>query len=138
MAALSAPAICNGFTTDVAFRRAARRTLPRAVAVRSKTVVPMALKKKELMQKVAQETGMTEKEVTVVVGSAFDAIVEALVEGDKVNLPGFGTFEGRDRKARNGRNPQTGETILIPATRAPAFVASKSFKDALKATVQDK
>ena len=137
MATLTSSKICNGFVTDVAFRRAARRcTMPRAVAVRSRTVAPMALKKKELMQKVATETGMTEKEVTLAITTAFDAITEALVEGDRVNLPGFGTFEGRDRKARNGRNPQTGETILIPATRAPAFVASKALKDALKATVQ--
>eukprot|EP00959_Pyramimonas_sp_CCMP1952_P331881 6949511-Pyramimonas_sp.AAC.1 len=135
MAALSSSAICNTFVTDVAFRRAARRTMSNAVGVRSKTVVPMALKKKELMQKVAKETGISEKEVTLAVSSALEAIMEALVEGDKVNLPGFGTFEGRDRKARNGRNPQTGEAIVIAATRAPAFVPSKALKDALKASL---
>jgi len=68
-------------------------------------------------------------------GRALDAMVEAVTEtlkkGQTVNLIGFGTFEVRDRKARTGRNPQTGATINIPASKSPAFKAGKALKDAV-------
>lgn len=68
-------------------------------------------------------------------GRALDAMVEAVTEtlkkGETVNLIGFGTFEVRDRKARTGRNPQTGATINIPAAKSPAFKAGKALKDAV-------
>eukprot|EP00242_Pyramimonas_sp_CCMP2087_P008877 CAMPEP_0198197026 /NCGR_PEP_ID=MMETSP1445-20131203/606_1 /TAXON_ID=36898 /ORGANISM="Pyramimonas sp., Strain CCMP2087" /LENGTH=140 /DNA_ID=CAMNT_0043866159 /DNA_START=100 /DNA_END=522 /DNA_ORIENTATION=- len=138
MAALSSTVpSCRSFVTDVAFLRAARRPALSHCS-RSKTVAPMALKKKELMEKIAEETGTNEKDVTLVVSAALKVIMDTLVDGDKVNIPGFGTFEGRDRKERVGRNPQTGKELLIPASRAPVFVPSKPFKDAMKATVQGK
>jgi DNA-binding protein HU-beta len=74
---------------------------------------------------------MTKKDVEKVVAAFFDTVEGALKEGDKVQLIGFGTFEVRDRQARKGRNPQTGEEIDIPATRVPAFKAGKALRDAI-------
>ena len=87
--------------------------------------------KTDLINVVVAETELSKKQAEAAVNSALDAIVSALKEGDKVQLNGFGTFEVKDSAAREGRNPKTGETIQIPATKKPAFAASKSFKDAL-------
>jgi DNA-binding protein HU-beta len=80
---------------------------------------------------VADRTGMTKKDVEKVVNAFFSTIENTLKSGDKVQLIGFGTFEVRDRQARKGRNPQTGEEISIPAARVPAFKAGKALKDAV-------
>ncbi len=61
-----------------------------------------------------------------------ETVIEAVSAGDKVQLIGFGTFEARERAAREGRNPSTGEVIQIPATKVPAFKAGKAFKDMVK------
>jgi DNA-binding protein HU-beta len=74
---------------------------------------------------------MTKKDVEKVVNAFFSTIENTLKSGDKVQLIGFGTFEVRDRQARKGRNPQTGEEISIPAARVPAFKAGKALKDAV-------
>jgi DNA-binding protein HU-beta len=74
---------------------------------------------------------MTKKDVEKVVNAFFSTIEGTLKSGDKVQLIGFGTFEVRDRQARKGRNPQTGEEISIPAARVPAFKAGKALKDAV-------
>ena len=87
--------------------------------------------KTDLINVVVAETELSKKQAEAAVNSALDAIVSALKEGDKVQLNGFGTFEVKESAAREGRNPKTGETIQIPATKKPAFAASKSFKDAL-------
>ena len=84
-----------------------------------------------LIEKVVESTGVTKKEATAVVTAAFDAITEALVAGDKVQLIGFGTFETRERAARMGKNPQTGEAVEIAACKAPAFKAGKALKEAV-------
>jgi len=89
------------------------------------------LNKTELVGQVAGKLGMTKKDVEKVVAAFFDTVEGALKEGDKVQLIGFGTFEVRDRQARKGRNPQTGEEIDIPATRVPAFKAGKALRDAI-------
>jgi DNA-binding protein HU-beta len=89
------------------------------------------LNKTELIGEVAGKTGMTKKDAEKVVNAFFDTVEGALKSGDKVQLIGFGTFEVRDRKARKGRNPQTGKEIDIPATKVPAFKAGKALKDAL-------
>ncbi|MDD2585713.1 MAG: HU family DNA-binding protein [Syntrophomonadaceae bacterium] len=89
------------------------------------------LNKTELVGQVATKTGMTKKDIEKVVNAFFDTVQGTLQSGDKVQLIGFGTFEPRDRQARKGRNPQTGEEIDIPATRVPAFKAGKALKDAL-------
>lgn len=92
----------------------------------------MQMNKKDLINAVAEKTGMTKKDSGLVVESVFDAIKETLSKGEKVQIIGFGTFEVRDRAARKGRNPQTGEEIDIPATRVPAFKAGKALKDTVR------
>ena len=77
----------------------------------------------------AESTGLTKKDAERVLNAALDAITLALVRGEKVQLSGFGTFETKDREARVGRNPHTKEAVEIPATRVPAFKASKALKD---------
>ena len=72
---------------------------------------------------------ITKKEVDAVISAAIDCIMESVSEGEKVTLVGFGSFEARARKEREGRNPKTGEKMVIPATKVPAFSAGKMFKD---------
>lgn len=88
--------------------------------------------KAELVEKVAAKTNLTKKDVTAVVEGLFEAIEETLASGDKVQVIGFGTFEVRERAARKGRNPQTGEEITIEASKVPGFKAGKALKDAVK------
>lgn len=89
------------------------------------------MNKTELISEVAQKVNLTKKDAEKVVNAFFSTVEEALKSGDKVQLIGFGTFEVRERQARKGRNPQTGEEINIPAARVPAFKAGKALKDAL-------
>lgn len=88
--------------------------------------------KAELVERVADKTNLTKKEVTATVDALFEAIQEALQNGEKVQVIGFGNFEVRDRAARKGRNPQTGEETQIEATKVPAFKPGKALKDAVK------
>lgn len=88
--------------------------------------------KAELIERVAGKTNLTKKEVTATVDALFEAIQEALKDGEKVQIIGFGNFEVRDRAARKGRNPQTGEEIEIGASKVPAFKPGKALKDAVK------
>lgn len=88
--------------------------------------------KAELVEKVAGKTNLTKKDVTATVEALFETIQEELAAGEKVQVIGFGTFEVRDRAARKGRNPQTGEEIQIPASKVPGFKAGKSLKEAVK------
>ncbi|MDE1457072.1 DNA-binding protein HU 1 [Bacillus licheniformis] len=90
------------------------------------------MNKKELIGAVAEAAELTKKDVELVVDSTFDVITSALKDGEKVKVHGFGSFEVRERAARKGRNPQSGEEIEIPATKAPAFKAAKALKDAIK------
>ena len=89
------------------------------------------MNKTELIAIAAENTGMTKKDTERVLNAAIDAITTALIRGDKVQLSGFGTFETKDREARIGRNPHTKEAVEIPATRVPAFKASKTLKDTI-------
>ena len=82
--------------------------------------------KAELIEKVAAATELTKKDATVAVDAVFNAIQEALASGEKVQLIGFGNFEVRSRAERKGRNPQTGEEIIIPASKVPAFKPGKA------------
>lgn len=88
--------------------------------------------KAELIQNVAEKTGLTKKDSTAAVDAVFSSIQESLVKGEKVQLIGFGNFEVRHRAARKGRNPQTNEEITIPASDVPAFKPGKTLKDAVK------
>ena len=87
------------------------------------------MNKTELIAVVAEKTGMTKKDAERVINATVDTITEKLVAGEKVAMSGFGIFEVKAREARVGRNPRTKETIEIPATRLPAFKASKALKD---------
>ena len=89
------------------------------------------MNKTELVANVAEKAGLTKKDAEKAVGAVFESIEEALVEGDKIQLIGFGTFEVKDRAARTGRNPQTGKEIKIAASRNPVFKAGKALKDAV-------
>ncbi len=90
------------------------------------------MNKTELVAAVAEKTELTKKDATKAVEAVFDTIQETLANGEKVQLIGFGNFEVRDRAARKGRNPQTGEEIEIPASKVPAFKAGKALKEAVK------
>ncbi|KJS85674.1 MAG: DNA-binding protein [Peptococcaceae bacterium BICA1-8] len=90
------------------------------------------MNKTELISSVAEKSELTKKDAEKAVNALFASVEEALARGEKVQLVGFGTFEVRDRKARTGRNPQTGEEIQIPAAKVPAFKAGKSLKDAVE------
>ncbi|WP_088894649.1 HU family DNA-binding protein [Leptolyngbya ohadii] len=87
------------------------------------------MNKGELVDKIAEKASVTKKEADAVLTAAIDSIMEAVAEGDKVTLVGFGSFEPRKRQAREGRNPKTGEAMTIPETTAPAFSAGKMFKE---------
>ena len=89
------------------------------------------MNKTELIAATAERAGISKKDAERVLNAAIDSITASLVAGDKVQVSGFGIFETKKREARIGRNPHTKETIQIPATRVPAFKASKSLKDAV-------
>ncbi|MDF9625745.1 HU family DNA-binding protein [Bacillus cereus] len=90
------------------------------------------MNKTELIKQVAQEANLTQKDATASVQAVLDQITQALAKSDSVQLIGFGTFEVRERSARTGRNPQTGEEMFIPGGKTPAFKAGKSLKEAVK------
>ena len=87
------------------------------------------MNKAELVTKMAEKSGLTKKEAEQALNAFMKSVEEALVEGDKVQLVGFGTFETRERAAREGRNPRTKEIINIPASTVPVFKAGKEFKE---------
>jgi DNA-binding protein HU-beta len=94
--------------------------------------VKKQMNKSDLITHVSEATELSKKDVTKAVDAVFEAISEALQSGDKVQLVGFGNFEVRERSARKGRNPQTGEEIEIPASKIPAFKPGKALKDGIK------
>jgi len=87
------------------------------------------MNKGELVDTVAEKANVTKRQVDAVLTAALEAIMETVSEGNKVTLVGFGSFERRERKAREGRNPKTGDKMDIPETMVPAFSAGKLFKD---------
>ena len=89
--------------------------------------------KNDLIKTVAGKVELTQKDVSKVVDSLIETIVEGVASGEKIQLIGFGSFEVAERSARTGRNPQTGETIEIAASKTPKFKAGKAFKDAVNA-----
>ncbi|MEJ2686283.1 MAG: HU family DNA-binding protein [Gammaproteobacteria bacterium] len=89
------------------------------------------MNKSELIEAVANSADMSKATAARAVDAMLDSVTAALKSGDSVTLVGFGTFEVRSRAARSGRNPKTGETITIQASKAPAFKAGKALKDAV-------
>lgn len=87
------------------------------------------MNKHELISAIAQNAELSKKDAENALAATINAISKALAEGDKVQLVGFGTFEARERAARTGKNPRTGETIEIAASKVPAFKAGKALKE---------
>jgi DNA-binding protein HU-beta len=90
------------------------------------------MNKSELITKVAELSELSKKDASKAVESVFEAISDALKGGDKVQLVGFGNFEVRERSARKGRNPQTGQEIEISASKVPSFKPGKALKDGIQ------
>jgi DNA-binding protein HU-beta len=90
------------------------------------------MNKAQLVEAIANHTELTKSSVEEVLNGAFDAIKKSVKKGEDVTLVGFGTFSKSKRKARMGRNPQTGKEIKIPAMTVPRFRPGKEFKEALK------
>ena len=88
--------------------------------------------KTELIEAVASSAGLTKDEAGKAVNAVFETITNTLKAGEQVSIVGFGSFSVKDRAARQGRNPQTGETIQIKASKLPAFKAGKALKDAIR------
>lgn len=89
------------------------------------------MNKSELVDQVASRANLSKKEANLAVDAIFETIESALSTGEKVQIVGFGSFEVRDRSARTGRNPQTGQEIEIEARRVPVFKAGKTLKEAV-------
>lgn len=90
------------------------------------------MNKTELIMLVAEQADLSKADASRAVDAVFDGIAGALKKGDKVSLVGFGTFSVRERAARTGRNPKTGQSIQIAAGKTPGFKAGKALKDAIK------
>lgn len=89
------------------------------------------MNKTDLVNAVAESTGFSKKDADKAVAAVLESVTKALTEGEKVQIVGFGTFEVRERAAKQGRNPKTGETMEIPASKLPAFKAGKALKEAV-------
>ncbi len=94
--------------------------------------------KADLIEEVSRVVEMTRKDSEVIVESIFESIVRALHSGDKIEIRGFGSFRTRERQARIGRNPKTGERVDVPAKRIPFFKPSKELKDLVNNSDKDK
>lgn len=93
----------------------------------------LIMNKTELVAAVAEQAGLSKKDAEAAVKAFTDVVAEALKAGDKIQLVGFGTFEVSERAAREGRNPRTGETMIIEASKTPKFKAGKALKDLVNA-----
>lgn len=90
------------------------------------------MNKTELVAAVATKADLSKKDAEAAVKAVLDAVTEALADGEKVALVGFGTFEVKERAARTGKNPRTGEAIEIPASKVPSFKTGAALKNAVK------
>lgn len=88
--------------------------------------------KKDLVERVANEAGLSKKDAETAINAVFAEITDTLKDGGELSVPGFGKFEVKTRAARTGINPATKETIQIPETKAPGFKAGKALKDVVK------
>lgn len=92
----------------------------------------MTIKKSQLIQMIAEKNGLSKKDAETYLDSLVELLTDLMKKGEKVNITGFGIFKVADRKAREGRNPRTGETIQIPASKKMRFTPSKVLKEAVK------
>ena len=90
------------------------------------------MNKTELIAAMAAKSGLSRKDASAALASLIDGITDALKVGERVAIPTLGTFEVRERAAREGKNPRTGEAVKIPAKKTPAFKAGKALKEAVK------
>lgn len=90
------------------------------------------MNKSQLVELMASKADTTQKAANTLLDAFIDSVIKAVASGEKVTLVGFGSFEPRERSAREGRNPKTGELLKIPASVAPVFSAGKGFKEAVK------
>ena len=90
------------------------------------------MNKQELISKIAEKANLSKRDAAAAVTALIATITEELKAGEKVAIPGLGSFEVRERAARTGHNPRTGESVAIPAKKLPAFKAAKTLKDAVK------
>ena len=90
------------------------------------------MNKTELIAAVSEKTGVSKKDCEKTISAMLDQVAESLAQGDKVQIVGFGSFEVKERQARTGRNPKTGEAVEIAASKAPVFKAGKALKDAVQ------
>ncbi|MBQ3600690.1 MAG: HU family DNA-binding protein [Lachnospiraceae bacterium] len=89
------------------------------------------MNKAELVAAIAEKTELSKKDSEKALKAFVDVVTEELIKGEKIQLVGFGTFEVSERAAREGRNPQTGATMTIPASKSPKFKAGKALKDVI-------
>lgn len=89
------------------------------------------MNKTELVAAVAAKTAMSKKDAEKALSAVLETVAETMAAGEKVQLVGFGTFEAKERKERTAKNPRTGETVSVPATRVPAFKAGQALKTKL-------
>jgi DNA-binding protein HU-beta len=89
------------------------------------------MNQRKLIEEVADEANLTKTQTQDAVRALLKTITKVVADGDKVTLVGFGTFEPKERSAREGRNPKNGDTIQIPAARVPTFSAGKAFREAV-------
>jgi len=89
------------------------------------------MNKTELIEQVAEKANLTKTQMQAALTALLETITEVVANGDKVTLVGFGTFESKERSAREGRNPKTGDTVQIPAATVPSFSAGKTFREAV-------
>ncbi len=87
------------------------------------------MKKSDLVEAISAKTGVAKAQAQTIIEDVFELMADALTKGEKIDLRGFGTFSTRDSAARTGRNPQTGDTIQIPARRVPGFKPGKELRD---------
>jgi len=97
----------------------------------------LKMNKKDLVEVVAKKGNLTKKESEQIITIILETIIETVSEGEKVALVGFGSFVARERKAREGRNPKTGEKLFIPSTIVPTFLVGKFFKDRVKKKISN-
>jgi DNA-binding protein HU-beta len=89
------------------------------------------MNKTELIEHVAEKANLTKTQMQAALTALLETITQVVADGDKVTLVGFGTFESKERSAREGRNPKTGDTVQIPAATVPTFSAGKTFREAV-------